>query len=174
MAGLVAFTPSCWLPSKADVCRAGRCLTRLDVASRLKSRHHGTPHPAASVPGPLLPGLRTTSPKERSGWASAVAATLGAKRRRARQRRPCPNHGTKQKRAAPTSRSRQPFKAPEKTDGDQSACLRRKAGISMSSMPAEDMPSTRAAAWVRPVRQTAGIPAPRADGVLSTTEGLSC
>ena len=39
---------------------------------------------------------------------------------------------------------------------DQSACLRRKAGISRSSMPPDDSASTRAAAWVRLVRQTLG------------------
>ncbi len=38
----------------------------------------------------------------------------------------------------------------------QSACLRRKAGISKSSMPPDDRASTLAAAWVRLVRQTLG------------------
>lgn len=39
----------------------------------------------------------------------------------------------------------------------QSACLRKNAGISKSSMPPEDSASTLAAAWVRLVRQTLGI-----------------
>ena len=39
----------------------------------------------------------------------------------------------------------------------QSACLRRKAGISISSMPLELSASTLAAAWVRPERQTLGV-----------------
>ena len=39
---------------------------------------------------------------------------------------------------------------------DQSACLRRKAGISRSSMPPDDSASTRAAACVRLVRHTLG------------------
>ena len=39
----------------------------------------------------------------------------------------------------------------------QSACLRRKAGISISSMPLEARASTLAAACVRPERQTLGI-----------------
>ena len=38
----------------------------------------------------------------------------------------------------------------------QSACLRRKAGISKSSMPPDASASTLAAAWVRLVRQTLG------------------
>ncbi len=42
----------------------------------------------------------------------------------------------------------------------QSACLRRKAGISKSSMPPEASASTLAAAWVRLVRQTLGTPIP--------------
>ncbi len=39
---------------------------------------------------------------------------------------------------------------------DQSACLRRKAGISRSSIPPDDSASTRAAACVRLVRHTLG------------------
>jgi len=39
---------------------------------------------------------------------------------------------------------------------DQSACLRRKAGISKSSMPPDASASTLAAACVRLVRQTLG------------------
>jgi hypothetical protein len=39
----------------------------------------------------------------------------------------------------------------------QSACLRKKAGISMSSIPADAMPSTLAAACVRLVRHTLGV-----------------
>ena len=39
---------------------------------------------------------------------------------------------------------------------DQSACLRKKAGISKSSMPPEAKASTFAAAWVRLVRHTLG------------------
>ena len=38
----------------------------------------------------------------------------------------------------------------------QSACLRRKAGISRSSIPPEDNAFTRSVAWVRPVRHTLG------------------
>ena len=38
----------------------------------------------------------------------------------------------------------------------QSACLRRNAGISRSSMPPEDNAFTRSVAWVRPVRHTLG------------------
>ncbi len=44
--------------------------------------------------------------------------------------------------------------------GSQSACLRRKAGISKSSMPPEDSASTLAAAWVRLVRHTLGTARP--------------
>jgi hypothetical protein len=39
----------------------------------------------------------------------------------------------------------------------QSACLRRNAGISISSMPLELSASTLAAACVRPLRQTLGV-----------------
>lgn len=42
----------------------------------------------------------------------------------------------------------------------QSACLRRNAGISKSSMPPLDKASTLAAAWVRLVRQTLGTAIP--------------
>ena len=38
----------------------------------------------------------------------------------------------------------------------QSACLRKNAGISKSSMPPDDSASTLAAAWVRFVRHTLG------------------
>ena len=44
----------------------------------------------------------------------------------------------------------------EASELTQSACLRRKAGISISSMPLLDSASTLAAAWVRLVRQTLG------------------
>ena len=48
-------------------------------------------------------------------------------------------------------------KARQRLRGDaQSACLRRNAGISKSSMPPEDSASTLAAAWVRLVRHTLG------------------
>ena len=39
----------------------------------------------------------------------------------------------------------------------QSACLRRNAGISISSMPLDDSASTLAAAWWRLVRHTLGV-----------------
>ena len=42
----------------------------------------------------------------------------------------------------------------------QSACLRRKAGISISSMPLLASASTLAAAWVRALRQTLGVFSP--------------
>ena len=51
--------------------------------------------------------------------------------------------------AAPLLRAQRP--AP------QSACLRRNAGISISSMPLDDGASTLAAAWVRALRQTLGV-----------------
>ncbi len=42
----------------------------------------------------------------------------------------------------------------------QSACLRRNAGISISSMPLLASASTLAAAWVRALRQTLGVFSP--------------
>ena len=42
----------------------------------------------------------------------------------------------------------------------QSACLRKNAGISISSMPLLDRASTLAAAWVRALRQTLGVDRP--------------
>ena len=63
--------------------------------------------------------------------------------------------------AQPTSKT-----APARTsstsmhDRDQSACLRRNAGISKSSMPPLDSASTLAAAWVRLVRHTLGTAMP--------------
>jgi len=54
-----------------------------------------------------------------------------------------------------------PSGAAAQGDGpDQSACLRRKAGISRSSMPPDESASTRAAACVRLVRQTLGTDMP--------------
>jgi len=42
----------------------------------------------------------------------------------------------------------------------QSACLRRKAGISISSMPLLASASTFAAAWLRALRHTLGVLSP--------------
>ena len=42
----------------------------------------------------------------------------------------------------------------------QSACLRRKAGISISSIPLLARASTLAAAWARALRQTLGVFSP--------------
>jgi len=39
----------------------------------------------------------------------------------------------------------------------QSACLRKNAGISISSMPLLDSASTLAAAWLRALRHTLGV-----------------
>src|SRR5574343_360373 len=61
-------------------------------------------------------------------------------------------------RAEKKGRPRRPLKVQATGSGSaQSACLRRKAGISISSMPLLDRASTLAAAWVRPVRQTLGV-----------------
>ena len=142
--------------------------------ARAKRPHHwSSPHPLAP-PQPPRPRwqrcrrspaaqnqrqVTTTigSPSEPGALRSPIEASPRTVNLRSMQRSPASSRWQGFF-SSPPSRHRATEGTQE--NADQSACLRRKAGISRSSMPPDDSASTRAAACVRLVRQTLGTDMP--------------
>ena len=112
--------------------RLGRAQRQLDPLAAVQADAHGL---GQGLEGSLLEHVTILLPyRKKKGWAALQSPP---------RRLPLENHSS-------ISMHRH----------YQSACLRRNAGISKSSMPPLDSASTLAAAWVRLVRHTLGTAMP--------------
>ena len=126
-----------------------------------------SPGPGFAQPSSLMPLRRAPWPpmtslspvKVHSNVTSACErmALCAAKSRRRRHQPPGDIRGAERRALISPRRCRHKMHPhPRPRIPDQSACLRKKAGISKSSMPPDANASTFAAAWVRLVRHTLG------------------